>query len=63
YKAHQAIMFLSITKNESVAAAVATCGFGPTAALAPALIPSIQPVLAIAYLHAEKLVKRICRQA
>ena len=63
YKAHQAIMFLSITKNESVAAAVATCGFGPTAALAPALIPSIQPVLAIAYLHAEKLVKKICRQA
>ena len=63
YREHQAIMFLTITKNESVAAAVATCGFGPTAALAPALIPAIQPVLAIAYLHAEAFVKKICHMA
>ncbi|RLF17231.1 MAG: hypothetical protein DRN06_04170 [Thermoprotei archaeon] len=52
-------MFLTITKNESVAAAVAAYGFSPAAALAPALIPTIQPVLAIAYLHAKKVVKRL----
>ncbi len=62
YKEHQAIMFLVVTKNQSVAAAMATSGFGPTASLAPALIPSIQPVLAIVYLHAEKLVKKLLNQ-
>jgi len=59
YREHQAIMFLTITKNQSVAAAIAACGFGPAVALAPALIPAIQPVLAIAYLHAEKIIKRL----
>ena len=59
YREHQAIMFLTITKNQSVAAAVAACGFSPAAALAPALIPTIQPVLAIAYLHTEKIIKSL----
>ncbi len=59
YREHQAIMFLTITKNQSVAAAMAACGFGPAVALAPALIPAVQPVLAIAYLHAEKIIKRL----
>jgi len=27
--------------------------------LAPALIPAVQPVLAIAYLHAEKMIKKL----
>lgn len=59
YGEHQAMTFLAITKNQSVAAAIATCGFGPTATLAPALIPAIQPMLAIAYLYAEHLVRKI----
>ena len=58
YEDHQAISLISITKNQSVAAAIAVSALGPQSALAPALIPMIQPVLAIAYLHAEGWVKR-----
>jgi len=56
YEDHQALAFTSVTKNQSVAAAIATLALGPTAALAPAIIPIIQPILAIAYIHAEKSV-------
>jgi ACR3 family arsenite efflux pump ArsB len=53
YEDHQALAMISVTKNQSVAAAMATAALGPQSALAPALIPIIQPVLAIAYLNAE----------
>jgi len=60
YEEHQAIAFLVITKNPSIAAAIATSSLGGgTAALAPALVPSIQPVLAVAYLYLENYVKKI----
>jgi len=60
YEEHQAIAFLVITKNPSIAAAIATSSLsGGIATLAPALVPAIQPVLAIAYLHLENYVKKI----
>jgi len=59
YGDHQVVAFLSISKNESVAAAIATTSLsGGMAALAPALIPAIQPVMAILYLHMEGWVRR-----
>jgi len=62
YADHQAIVLTTITKNQSVAAAIATSSLGGgSAALPAALIPAIQPVLAIAYIHMENLVKRVFR--
>jgi len=46
------ITILAATKNQSVAAAIAVTALGGSAALAPALAPSIQPVLAMMYLRA-----------
>ncbi len=51
YEDHVATVFISMTKNESVAAAVAVMAIGATAAIPAALIPAVQPVVAIAYLH------------
>lgn len=47
----RSIAFISITKNESIAAAIAVSNLGVKAALPAALIPSIQPVIAILYLN------------
>ena len=58
YEDHQAVAFISVTKNQSVAAAIAVFALNPEAALAPAVIPMIQPVLAIIYIHLEKAVKK-----
>ncbi len=52
YEAHTAIAYISATKNQSVAAAIAVMALGPKAALVPALIPAVQAPVAIAYLHA-----------
>ncbi len=59
YKDHQAVAFISVTKNQSVAAAIAIFALTPEAALAPAVIPMIQPILAIIYIHLEKSVKKL----
>jgi len=60
YSEHQAITFTVITKNASIAAAIASSSLGGSLALVPAaLVPAIQPVLAIAYLHMENYVKKI----
>lgn len=59
YEDHQAVAFISVTKNQSVAAAIAVFALNPEAALAPAVIPMIQPVLAIIYIHLEKAVKKL----
>ena len=59
YEDHQALALISMTKNQSVAAAMAVTAFGPRSALAPALIPIIQPVLAVAYLQAESWVRKL----
>jgi len=58
YEDHQALSLISITKNQSVAAAMAVSALGPQSALAPALIPIIQPILAVAYLSLEGWIKR-----
>ncbi|AKA48773.1 hypothetical protein IX51_06280 [uncultured archaeon] len=59
YEDHQAIAFISVTKNQSVAAVIAVFALNPAAALAPAVIPMIQPVLAIVYIHLEKGIKKL----
>jgi len=54
YREHQTITLLTITKNQSGAAAIVASSLGGSMAMsAPALIPAIQPVLAVAYLHFE----------
>ncbi|MCE4617155.1 MAG: bile acid:sodium symporter [Desulfurococcales archaeon] len=52
YEDHSAMAFIALTKNESVAAAVSVMAIGATAALPAALIPSIQPIVAVIYLAA-----------
>lgn len=59
YEDHQSVAFISVTKNQSVAAAIATMALSSSAALAPAIIPMIQPVIAIIYIHLEKPVRRV----
>lgn len=61
YEDHQAVAFISVTKNQSIAAAIAVLALNPVAALAPAVIPMIQPILAIIYIHLEKTVKKVFR--
>ncbi len=59
YKDHMAIAFISLTKNQSVAAAMAVLAIGPTAALPAALIPAIQPVIAVLYISAAPYIKKV----
>jgi len=59
YKDHQALTFTSITKNQSVAAAIAVMALTPMAAIAPAVIPMIQPVIAILYIQMEGKVRKM----
>ena len=59
YEDHQAVAFISVTKNQSVAAAIATMALNSVSALAPAIIPMIQPVIAIIYIHLEKSVRKV----
>ncbi len=50
-KEKRSIAFISITKNQSIAAAIAVSNLSAKAALPSALIPTIQPVIAILYLN------------
>ncbi|MBE9390920.1 hypothetical protein IOK49_02345 [Fervidicoccus fontis] len=59
YEDHQSIILTSITKNESVAVAMATMALSPAASVVPAIILLIQPVLSISYIHLEKEVKKL----
>jgi len=59
YEDHQAVAFISVTKNQSVAAAIATLDLSPAAALPLAIIPMIQPVIAIIYIHLERPVRKL----
>lgn len=59
YEDHQALALISISKNQSVAAAIAVLSLNPVAALAPSVIPMIQPVLVIIYIHMEKTVRTL----
>ena len=62
YRDHMAMVFISLTKNESVAAAIAVLAIGPTAAIPAALIPAIQPLVAILYISVAHIIKRILRE-
>jgi len=59
YGDHSAIAFISATKNQSVAAAIAVMALGPKAAIAPALIPAIQAPVAITYLQALPSIRKL----
>ncbi|HEV51718.1 MAG TPA: arsenic resistance protein [Thermoprotei archaeon] len=61
YEDHQAIAFTSTSKNQSVAAAIAMMALNPAAAVVPALIPMIQPVLAMAYIYFDRPLKNYLR--
>jgi ACR3 family arsenite efflux pump ArsB len=61
YSDHAGIVFITITKNESVAAAVAIMSIGATAAIPAALIPAIQPVIAIIYISMLRHVRSMLR--
>ena len=61
YEDHQAVAFISVTKNQSVAAAIATMALNPVSAIAPSIIPLIQPVIANVYIYLEKPVRIILR--
>jgi len=51
YGDHAAIAYVSISKNESAATIISAVALGGAATVAPAIIPAIQPVLCILYLH------------
>ncbi len=59
YRDHMAMAFISLTKNESVAATMAVLAIGPTAALPAALIPAIQPLVAILYISIAPTIRKI----
>ena len=63
YRDHMAMAFISLTKNESVAAAIAVLAIGSTAAVPAALIPAVQPIVAILYVSASPLIKRLLGDA
>ena len=62
YEDHQAVAFISVTKNESVAAIITTLALGGAATLPPAIIPAIQPVLCIIYLHMDRMIRSFLSQ-
>jgi len=59
YEENGAITFISATKNQSLAAAIAVMALGPEAAIVPALIPAIQAPVAIVYVHLSPHLKRL----
>ncbi len=61
YRDHMATAFISLTKNQSVAAAMAVLAIGSTAAIPAALIPAIQPIVAILYISASPIIKRVLK--
>ncbi len=59
YREHMAVAFISLTKNQSVAATMAVLAIGPTAALPAALIPAVQPLVAVLYISMAHTVEKI----
>jgi len=51
YEDHSAMAFISVTKNQSVAAAIAVMALGSKATIPPAIVPTIQTPIAIVYLQ------------
>ena len=59
YSDHMAVAFISATKNQSVAAAIAVMALSLKSAIVPALIPIIQAPIVIGYLHLHPWLRRI----
>lgn len=59
YRDHMAVAFISATKNQSVAAAIAVMALSLKSAIVPALIPIIQAPIVIGYLHLHPWLKKI----
>jgi len=58
YGDHMAVSFISATKNQSVAAAIAVMALSLKSAIVPALIPMIQAPIVIGYLHLHPWLER-----
>lgn len=59
YREHMAVAFISATKNQSVAAAIAVMALSLKSAIVPALIPIIQAPIVIGYLHLHPWLRKI----
>ncbi len=59
YEDHMAMMFISLTKNQSVAAAMTVLAIGPNAAIPAAIIPAIQPLVATPYISISHYIRKI----
>ncbi len=59
YRDHMAVAFISATKNQSVAAAIAVMALSLKSAIVPALIPIIQAPIVIGYLHLHPWLRKI----
>lgn len=59
YEEHQAVAFMSMTKNLNISSAIAIFSGIPGALIPPALIRLVQPVVSVVYVHFDKAMKRI----
>ncbi len=59
YRDHMAVAFISATKNQSVAAAIAVMALSLKSAIVPALIPIIQAPIVIGYLHLHPWLRKV----
>ncbi len=57
YKDHMGIVFLSTSKNNGTAVAIATLAFNPLVAIPAAVLPLFQIVFLIVYIHLENFVR------
>jgi ACR3 family arsenite efflux pump ArsB len=58
YKDHMGIVFLSTSKNNSTAVAIATMAFDPLVAIPAAVLPIFQMIILVVYIHLEKPIER-----
>jgi len=58
YEDHMGIAFLSTSKNNSTAVAIATMAFDPLVAIPAAVLPIFQMIILVAYIHLEKPIRR-----
>ena len=59
YRDHMGMVFIAITKNQSVAAAISVMAIGAAAAIPAALIPAIQPIVAIVYIAIAPMLRKL----
>jgi len=58
YKDHMGIVFLSTSKNNSTAVAIATMAFDPLVAIPAAVLPIFQMIILVVYIHLEKPIEK-----